>query len=371
MSQRLLVADLKDDNQFRAPTSLNICPEDPRFNVWLNLAEEALLNQGRWWGSIAEIQFCTDACSGQFAFPRQVAAIEQLAVNGTPVDIENQWYPFTRLLARLNHCPGCGINGTTAPLGGCGCDHLQYRSAQPRASFSRTNGDNKVIRSYCMAAADVGKKIVYQGYDKNGIWVRTTYGGSVQDGEQVTLAIPFVDTSTVWATGSPQAVIKDATIQRVPVYEYNTVAATERLLSTYEPGETRPWYRTGYIPHFRNGSSGCTTSDKPVTITALASLQHVPLVSDGDWCILQNAGAYKAAMMAMKKQEEGDVSGYEFYLYGTQAGASNARGARRLVNRGGAIPLLNAELEKMGGRVNGFVYLEETNKLVNQMGGFW
>src|SRR5947209_8501624 len=99
MSTRLLVSDLQDDRQFRIPTALNICPDDDRFFAWLNLAEDMMLNQGRWYGSIVESQFCVrDGC---LTFPRQVAAVEQIAVNGQPLDIENGFYGFTRLLANL------------------------------------------------------------------------------------------------------------------------------------------------------------------------------------------------------------------------------------------------------------------------------
>ena len=53
------------------------------------------------------------------------------------------------------------------------------------ASFATTRGANKVIRSYPTNSADVGKKIIYQGRDFNGIWVRTLIDVVMSDGEQI------------------------------------------------------------------------------------------------------------------------------------------------------------------------------------------
>jgi hypothetical protein len=241
------------------------------------------------------------------------------------------------------------------------------------ASFSTTRGENKVIRTYPTDTNDVGKKIIYQGNDSNGIWVRTEIDGVMSDGEQVTLALPFVDTTTVWGPGAPVAVVKEVTQLRVLVYSYDTVEAVERALADYEPGETRPTYLSSYIPNLRSARVGGCTRDgtDTTTITALASLQHVPFTSPGDWLILQNLPAYKAAMMAVKFYEEGDVGRGDYYFYGTQAQSKNGRGVMRVVNRGGAIPLLQAELRKNSSdRVSAFVYLEETNRQVRDMAGF-
>ncbi|PTG43332.1 hypothetical protein BUY09_11605 [Staphylococcus chromogenes] len=101
------------------------------------------------------------------------------------------------------------------------------------------------------------------------------------------------------------------------------------------------------------------------------SLQHVELRAPGDWLVLQNLSAYKAAMMAVKAWEEGDAAKGDFYFYGTSGPSSNGRGVLRVVNRGGAIPLLNAELRKMtSDRTAAYVYVDETEKYPRTMAGF-
>lgn len=370
MSSRLLVSDLQDS---RIPSVLNVCPTDERFYQWLNSAQSMMLNQGRWWGSIQETQFCvTDGC---LVFPRQVASVEQIAVCGHPIMSESPWFQFTRNLATLRQCGGC--SGSTGTSGQCSCGHLQSRArAATVASFATTIGANKLIRSYPGSGDDVGKKIIYQGRDINGVWVRTVIDGVVQDGEQVVLSLPFVDTVTTWGPGSPVAVVKEQTAARVLVFEYDTVAHLERALADYEPGETRPSYRVSFIPGLV-GAGGCcggscsngNTTTK--TVTAMVKLQHIQLTAPSDWLILQNLEAYQAAMVAVKAREEKDYATFNFEFYGTQASGKNARGPLRVVNRGGAIPLLQAELRTMSSdRVNAYVYGDETDKFARTMLGF-
>lgn len=241
---------------------------------------------------------------------------------------------------------------------------LEMRAATV-ASFSTVRGANKLIRSYPGSGADVGKSIIYSGNDANGIWQE----------EAVNLTLPFVDTVTVWGPGAPFTVVKDVTAARVLVYEYDTVTHTERALAIYEAGETRPSYRVGHIAGLRRPGCGGTCADDgdatKTTVNAMVSLQHVTLASPGDWLILQNLSAYKAAMMAVKAWEEGDAARGDFYFYGTAGPAKNNRGPLRITNQGGAIPLLQAELRKMSGdRTTVFAYVDESDRLAREMIGF-
>ncbi len=239
------------------------------------------------------------------------------------------------------------------------------------ASFSTTRVNGSTMRLYPSSTTDIGKKVVLQGSDSNGQWVRTVIDGTVQDGEQVVLAVPFVDTVTMWGPGAPVAVVKEATSYQVRLYE--VVSGVERLLGSYEPGETRPTYKQGWIPGFTRGGCGCTTGDtsRRTTVQAIVSLQHVRLTQPGEWLVLQNPNAYKAAMVAVKAKEERDFGTFKFEFYGSQASGNNARGVDRVVNQGGAIPLLRAELRKQtADRTNVYVYHDESNKFPATMMNF-
>jgi hypothetical protein len=365
---RLNVASIKNS---RIPAALGLCTTDPRLLQWLNEAQEMMLNQGRWWGSIQRAQFCVE--DGCLVFPREVENIEKIAVNGQPISIVTNWYSFTNTLATVQQCAsgscstGCGT-GVVRPQYACG--HMYAEDHGSAVSFNTTKGVDKVLRFYPSNVADVGKKIIVQGYDSNNIWVRTVIAGSVQDGEEVTLSSPYVDTVTEWYPGSPTGIIKEATSYLVRMYSYDTSTTLEVALGVYEPDTTLPSYRKLFLPGLSN-FEGCGTDCSTRTVTALVKLAHVTLVNDNDWLLFENLNAYKAAMMAMKAQEEGDYPRYLFNFFGTQATPSNARGSMRVVNRGGAIPLLAAELRsKTGDRTDVYVHHEATNRLPYALIGF-
>src|SRR5690348_16511891 len=148
MAQRLTVADIRNDAKYRIPTTLGICPTDSRLLAWANVADEAMANQGRWWGSIWEAQFCVN--SGCLTFPREVATVEQVAICGIPMDYENGWYSYTRQIATLQQCNSCSTTSTSSTCSTrCSCGHLQMREKPSFAvSFATTSGANKVIRTY-------------------------------------------------------------------------------------------------------------------------------------------------------------------------------------------------------------------------------
>ena len=333
MSQRLTFSDIKSS---RIPALAGVCPTDPRLLQWVNSFQERASNLGRFWGTTQLAQFCvSDGC---IVLPREVAVVESAKLNGVPMRMGNEWYQFVKPHLCLDDC-SCRNSCSC-----CGCGPMTLEDHLTTCSFSKTTASNKKLRIYPGNVADVGKKILFQGYDSNGIWVRTTIGGVRSDGEQVTLAVPFVDTATTWGPGAPTGVIKDATAYRVLVYELHTTTAAERLIAEYQPSETRPMYRQTYIPGFTNGS--CAAGK---TLLAIVSLQHIPIEVDNDWLLFQNLSAYQDGVQAIKYWEEGNVAMGDAFFYGIQVGSRNGRGVLRNVSRGGAIPALQAELRKMTG----------------------
>lgn len=361
MSRRLTLAEIKAS---RIPTVLNLCPTDIRLLQFLNEAQERLLMQGRWWGAYQEAQFCvTEGC---IVMPREVAVIEQVSICGVPLGMQNAWGQWSHPVASCGDCDSCADSTYS-----CGHSKLESRGFAP--SFKTTTSTDKKIRVYPGNIADVGKKIIFQGRDSTGNWVRTTIDGVQADGEQVTLALPFVETTTTWGPGAPTGVIKEATQYRVLVY--SVVGASLVLLADYQPSEINPMFRKYYLPGFSDITCcGCEEADDGTlqrTVNAMVSLQHVPIEVDTDWLIFQSLSAYKEAMIAVKAWEEGEETKANFHFYGTQNSPKNGRNAMRVVNRGGAIPLLQAELRKQTGdhtEVN--VQLEAGNSLPRAMAGF-
>ncbi len=194
----------------------------------------------------------------------------------------------------------------------------------------------------------MNKKIIYQGYDKNNIWVRTLIDGVMSDGEQVTLTLPFVDTVTIWGSGAPNAVIKDPTDRRVLVYSLDVTDALELPIAEYQPSETLPSYRTMSIPGYRpNGSCGGGCHQD--TLQAVVSLNPQPIENDNDWLLFTNLSSYSDGLMAEKLRESGDLAASNAFFYGVPAPARNGRGVSRVNIQSGALPSLVAELRKMSG----------------------
>lgn len=214
------------------------------------------------------------------------------------------------------------------------------------ASYETTKGQNQRIRIYSNIADD-GKKVIVQGSDLNGIWVRTVIDGMPSDGEELTLASPFVDTTTIWGPGAPVAVIKDETSYRLLMYSVDATSGTELALAQYEPTETRPMYRVMKIPGFKTCGTGCSNS----TLMAIVSLQHIPVKYDNDWMLFTNLMAYQYGMLAEKLFEEGNVALANAYLFGSPAPSRNGRGVLKFTETDGAIPMLEAELRKQTGDI--------------------
>jgi hypothetical protein len=122
---------------------------------------------------------------------------------------------------------------------------LDQRGTQ--ASFAQTTTDNQRIRFYPGNAQDVGKTIIVQGYDSNGNWVRSGPTDNRIDGETVTLALPFVTTTTIWRPGAPTAIIKEVTQYRVLGYAVDATSGDETAIADYQPGETEPMYQVYQI----------------------------------------------------------------------------------------------------------------------------
>jgi hypothetical protein len=218
-------------------------------------------------------------------------------------------------------------------------------------SFASTSSNNQKLRFYVTGdSSDVGKKVIVQGKDLNGVWVRTVIDGVVSDGEQVTLASPFVDTTTIWGIGEPTLLIKDPTNYKLLMYGVDATTGDETPLGDYQPTETNPMYRVIKIPHLK-GRCGCSSSGGTRTLTAIVSLQHIPVQADTDWLLFQNLIAYGDGVYSEKLREEGNVVAADGYFFGNDRTPQNARGVLRKIDGTGALPLLKAELRKMTGDV--------------------
>lgn len=342
MSQRLTLKSIKDS---RIPALLNICPDDARLGQWIHTFEERAFSRGRFWGSTQLVRFCLTS-ENCFVTPREVATIDAVSVNGMPMQVQNVWHQFIRPhlpwpggyggggYDLLGVSAGCGAGcGSGSSCGcGCGCGELAVEDRGTSCSVTKTTNDNQKLRVYSQSA-DNGKTIRFEGIDTNG----------VPRNDTVTLAAPFADTSTVWGVGNPYAVQKEETTARVLVYSVDQSSSSEFQIAVYEPSELNPSYRVWKVP-----KALCRTR----SITAVVSLQPLPVKYPTDWLLFQNIAAYQDGLMAEKMYEEMNHAMGDAYFFGNQASPRNARGVLRVLRTNGALPTLEAELRRMTGDIS-------------------
>lgn len=326
---RLRLKNLLDDSRFIA--AVNLCRNDPRIAMMVNEFELQALPYGRWWGTTQLLQICT-VDNGCLVLPRGVDTIEAVNVGCRTVRPTNIFGSFLR-----EHIPWSGSSTCSC----CGCQGVGISEGGMVPSYGTTTGTNSKIRIYPTVAADVGKKLIIQGNDSNGIWVRRMIDGVIGDGEQVTLALPYVDTVTVWGPGAPMGVMKEVTTGRVQMFAVEQTTLAETQLAEYQPTETEPEYRRVYLSGFCEDSCG--------TFQAVVSLGQTTIRDENDWLLFSNAEAYRQGVQSIRYRDEGNQQLADAYFFGTNRSSKNARGVLRYSEGMGAIPILRAELRKMTG----------------------
>jgi hypothetical protein len=347
---RLRFADIQANTTLLS--LVDMCPDDPRLIELVNGFEQRAAAFGRWWGSTQLVQFCVTGsdCGACIVLPPQVATIEAANLNGVPVNVQgSSWGQFLRPHLYPAQCNGSSFANNLPCTGvqnfrcGCGCGCAGVPQLQDEglvASYSVTlSGDR--IKLYATNAADVGLKVVVQGNDSNGIWVRTTIDGTVQDGEQVTLSLTGTLTNTTWGAGAPFLAYKEATSYRVLMFAVDS-DDNERQLAEYGPSETNPTYRKVRIPGLRGT---CGTGN--LTFRTLVSLQPGTVTGPNDWLLFADAlPAYSDGLMAEKLYRNLETVAADSYFFGNPRPARNARGVLRHSMGMGALGYLESNLRK-------------------------
>lgn len=322
------------------PSKVNLCSGDVRFGDLCNRAHQVLLDHGSWWGTEQEANLAIlDSC---VTMPACVETILGVRACGRPLALENEWYRLT---------PGFNPQGWDR----CGGDRmwLEYRDNVP--SFQMLTA-NSVLRVFTTSARDFGKKIKIIGYDKNGVWVRTVQNSVMQDGESITLADVFVDSTTEWL--SVTAIIKDETDDSVRIFSHPLGSDVLTPFGLYQYWETKPSYQRWKVIGYRQLACGSCCPRQQ--ITARVKLQFVPVKYDDDLFLIQSRQAMEYAVQALKAIDDGNNALADVLLYGSKDNL-----------RIGAIPLLEQELRSNGGdRFTGNVQIPATRAMQRAMAGF-
>jgi hypothetical protein len=260
---------------------IGVCIDDARVYDYINQACRRLLHKGLWAGAYGRFTIYT--ADGCITWPRQIETIESVADCCGVGIVRNQWFEFQET--------GYGLLGG----GNNACVGKQLIDRGTVVSYrDMSGGTNSYIRVYPGDASDVGKSITLQGLDANGNWIRTLSSGVWIDGEKLTLALPYVQSTKKFT--SLTGVIRQTTNMVSRLYEYNATALSETDIAVYDPDETLPQYRRSYL------ADRCSDDEnKPVTV--MAKMRHINATSENDYLIPPSPDAIKLMVMAIRKEE--------------------------------------------------------------------
>ncbi len=291
---RTTLANAKDPSSGIARV-LNISPDDTRFVSYINESIQRLLLTGElFWGTWGRFQFClTEGC---ITWPRQIATIESVAVNGYSIPIRNGWFEFLEAVGLQSDASSCGDGSCNWPFGNI-CGGTQLYDRGNACTFADIRGDNKQIKVYADVTESPNSKILLQGYDDNKNWIRTQVNDTWIDGELVALSTtPQLSTKYFSSLVAAQKLDTNGAIR---LYEYDTVNLTQRAIAIYEPTETNPSYRRSLIPGLSNSGGECETQQ----VTVMAKLEYIPAKVDNDWLLIGNLPALKDMCQSIKFAE--------------------------------------------------------------------
>lgn len=244
-----------------------------------------------WWSGWATMLFNLTVTNhvAYFRTPQEIARVIVLDVCNRPRFIRNGFYEYLQF--GTGHRPrGCNSN--------C-CDTQQaYDRPDVATLVPFPTSIPQGLRIYPTDAADVGKRVVVQGPDANGIPVLGTdpTTGGPTSGETVFLTLPFVTTVNQWQdiTG----LIKDPTNGPVKFFTVDPSTGVQTELSAMDPNETTASYRqylVGGLP-----THCCNTPNNTVQVYAQAKLDFQPVSSSTDYCIINNLEALKEEAQAYR-----------------------------------------------------------------------
>lgn len=287
--QRLRFVDIRLSS---LPDTIGLCTSDgARVAAAVNEAQERLITDPMapdegWWGGWGRMLFNAQV-SSQGAYivtPANIARVILMNVCDQPIHLRNGFYEFLEFGIGLQ--PRRCTEGTS-----CNVAPGQLTQAYERdtvctlGTFLTTP---QQIAVYPSSAIDVGKRVLLQGTDQNGITVYSdTPTGPPEVGEWVTLTTPFV--LSVNQFSALTGIQKESTMDRVTFYMVDPITSAETLLSTMEPTETVASYRRYFLNGLPNNC--CNTAAGLVQVTAQVKFDYQPVVNDSDWLTIQSIPA--------------------------------------------------------------------------------
>lgn len=312
--------------------ALGVCQADPKVIAYCNEAQERLLidpltPETGWYGTWARMNFSVSVTNttAYVTTPREVARLTDLAVCQRPVHIRNGFYEFMAY--------GRGLEPKNCQGIGCG-SQLQAFDRDSVFTLADLLATPQIIRMYPTDARDAGLRVLLQGKDQNSQAILTTdpNTGLSAPGEYCSLAFPFADSVNQYSSLS--GVQKDETYGPVQYVQVDPVTGAELPLSSMEPNESTALYRRYLVNGIPSQNLCCVTPGNPVTLTAMARLDFIPVANETDYLSLPNIPAVLEECQSLRYSR-------------MDGGGQNAQ-----LHHARAIALLNGALDLYEGKIN-------------------
>lgn len=261
---------------------------DARVLSYTNRAVERLMNEGKWMGTVARYAICTsNQC---LTWPREIETIEAASLCGSPMVVRGGWYEFLEngpgLLGGSDH--SCGPSLTLVDRGNS-------------IAFAEVPATGYKLAIYADGTETAGT-VLLRYYDLNGNKVYTTYGGSVIEGERLTIPAAgayTIATYEVMVNGCYE-VIKPTTTRAIRLYARKITDGTLIPLAIYEPDEQLPVYRQSRVTNLQDSGGECGTT----RVTIVGKLRFIPATGDDSILLISHQDAIRLGVQAIKSEED-------------------------------------------------------------------
>lgn len=277
---------------------VGLCSADISGNAAIvNLAQDRLImdplapDEG-WWGGWVVMRFNVTVTQS-YAYivtPYDIARVILMDVCQKPVFIRNGFYEYLQF--------GVGLQPKGCTTQVCSPNTMQAFERDTVFTLNDFASTPMLLRVYPTDSADVGRRIVLQGPDQNGVPVTavdTNTQASIL-GETVYLTLPF--STSVNQFSGITGILKDETVGRVQVFMIDPTTGNSSLLTQMEPHETTAQYRRYLINGLPCGC--CSPTPGPVQVSAQCKLDFVPVVSPSDYLTIPNIPALMEEVQAIR-----------------------------------------------------------------------
>jgi len=289
-----------------------------RFNSYLNLSQERLINSGKWNGTILPVRFYSP--SGMITLPRRFSSALAAKWNKDtgsdypstgPLGIRNMWFTYLTPNSDLWASASWNRYGyNEAFINDLGDGY---------ATFANPTNSTFTIKIEIENSSDALNQVVIKGKDDDNNDITLT----------VQLVNPIIYISQIFS--KIDFFQKPITNGVINLYAVNGLM--EERIGSYESTETTASYHRYSIPN--NPSIDY--------LDVLCKIRFVPCVYDTDEVIVTNLGSLKNMLMSLKWEDEGDMERSEMYF---QKALQLLNGENREV-RGGSQWRLNIDKSTM------------------------